>query len=496
MLLAMDDRDRAAPIALTRNAPIAQAVVHLAFALRRVAEQLRFQPAGYGVLGFRNGEAVQEVRMDKPPILGRIGLEHWNLVGIFRPGCDHPLDRQMIFGGELEVALVMRRAAEDGACPVLHQHEICDVDRQRLRRVERMHDREAGIITLLFGGLDRGRTRPGAPAFLYERGELGIACRQGLCQRMVRGDCDEGRAEQSVRTGRINFDLGRTVHCFRQREADMQALGAADPILLHQPDFVRPAVERLERREQLIGEIGDFEEPLGQLAQLYERTRAPAATVDHLLVGQDGLVHRVPVHLRLLAVDEAGLEEVEEQALLVAVVGGVAGRDLAVPVERQAHALQLVAHGGDVRIGPFARMNLVLHRRIFSRQTEGIPPHRVQDVEAFGPLHAGDDIAHGVVSDMAHMDAPRRIGEHLQHVIFRTRIIVLGREGTPVGPGLLPFRFGVAGVVALRRHLRSIPSGKRCGHSRENRVESDDLGDRGQCWNPFAKLVEDALAKP
>ena len=75
--------------------------------------------------------------------------------------------------------------------------------------------------------------------------------------------------------------------------------------------------------------VGDLEEPLRQLALLDQRAGAPAAAVDHLLVGEHGLVDRVPVHLRLLALDQPGLEEVEEHLLLVLVVGRVAGRDLA-----------------------------------------------------------------------------------------------------------------------------------------------------------------------
>ena len=39
-----------------------------------------------------------------------------------------------------------------------------------------------------------------------------------------------------------------------EREADQQALGAADPVPLHQPHFFRPAVERVERVEQVLGD--------------------------------------------------------------------------------------------------------------------------------------------------------------------------------------------------------------------------------------------------
>ena len=157
---------------------------------------------------------------------------------------------------------------------------------------------------------------------------------------------------------------------------------AADPVLLHQPDFFRPAVELVERGEQVLRIVADLEEPLRQLALLDRRAGAPAAAVDDLLVGEHGHVDRVPVHLGLLALDQPGLEEVEEHPLLVLVIGRVAGRDLAAPVERQPHRLELLLHRGDVGVGPFLGMDLALHGGVLGRHAEGVPAHRVQHVQA------------------------------------------------------------------------------------------------------------------
>src|SRR5581483_9520707 len=66
-----------------------------------------------------------------------------------------------------------------------------------------------------------------------------------------------------------------------------------------------------------------------------------------------------------------------------------------------------------------------------------------------GALIAGHHVAHGVVAHVAHVDAPRRIGEHLQHVVFRPRVVVAGAENAALVPGLLPARLGLAGVVAV-----------------------------------------------
>ena len=177
---------------------------------------------------------------------------------------------------------------------------------------------------------------------------------------------------------------------------------------------------------------------------------APALALDHLLVGQHGLVDGIPVDPGLAAVGEPRLPEVEEHLLLVAVVARVAGRELAAPVERQAHRLELRLHGGDVGVGPFLGMDLLLHRRVLGRQAEGVPAHGMQHVEAAGALVAGDHVALRVVAHVAHVDAPRRIGEHLEHVVLGPRLIHHGAEGLAIVPDLLPLGFGLAEIVARR----------------------------------------------
>ncbi len=72
---------------------------------------------------------------------------------------------------------------------------------------------------------------------------------------------------------------------------------------------------------------------------------------------------------------------------------------------------------------------------------------------ALGAAIARDHITHGVVAHMAHMDAPGRIREHLEHVVFRARIVGAGREGFRLVPAFLPTGFGFAEIVAARAHL-------------------------------------------
>ena len=75
-----------------------------------------------------------------------------------------------------------------------------------------------------------------------------------------------------------------------QCEIDLRAFGAADPVALHGEDALRPAAFELRHIvQQLVGVVGDPEEPLFQRALLHGGVFvAPAAALHHLLIGQHG----------------------------------------------------------------------------------------------------------------------------------------------------------------------------------------------------------------
>src|SRR5262249_47269444 len=100
---------------------------------------------------------------------------------------------------------------------------------------------------------------------------------------------------------------------------------------------------------------------------------------------------------------------------------------------------------------------------VLGRQAERVPAHRVEHVEAKRPPMAGDDVAQRVVADMPHVDAPRRVGEHLEDIVFRAGRIDGSGEAAGFAPGLLPLRLGLAEIIA--RHSaeihRSVVAGAR-----------------------------------
>src|SRR3546814_4118831 len=61
---------------------------------------------------------------------------------------------------------------------------------------------------------------------------------------------------------------------------------------------------------------------------------------------------------------------------------------------------------------------------------------------ALRPPVARNDVAHGVVADMPHVDAPRRIGKHLKHIGAGLCRAVVCDEGAVFFPHALPAGVG------------------------------------------------------
>ncbi len=129
-----------------------------------------------------------------------------------RAGRDDAHDRQVVFGREFKVALVMARHRHDRAGAVIHQHEIGDLDRQVLAR-ERMRNVQPGVETQLFRRLQLRRGRAARAALLDEGLRLVIGRGHGLRDRMLRRDGDEARAEDRVGPGGIDLDRRRRIRC-------------------------------------------------------------------------------------------------------------------------------------------------------------------------------------------------------------------------------------------------------------------------------------------
>ncbi len=306
-------------------------------------------------------------------------------------------------------------------------------------------------------------------------------------------------------------------------EPQFRSLAAADPLALHGERGLGP-VQSVEVLQQPLGVGGDAEHPLTQRLAEHREAAAFAAAVDDLLVGQGGPELRAPVDGLLAEVGQtvgvehpaaaAGVEAGPSRRGLAAGVGGrrgpgpvvliehepagveiplefgdrtrrvhprvvpglvalqpdplgppvvvgVDGRELAVPVVAEAEPLQLATERVDRLAGGDRGMDAGLDGVLLGRKPEGVPAHRMQDVEAPHPLVAAQDVGGRVALGMAHVEPRSRgVGEHVEAVELRP---IGGEAGLPgigrpeagrLPPRVLPAGLdpcGQGGVVAVTR---------------------------------------------
>ncbi len=301
----MQHGDGRAPVALTRDQPVAQAV-----GLGRAADPVRLELLDHAGDRVALAQAVQRARVDHAAVAGQRdarfdGIEVVDVaeridrhaVGIQldhgdRPGDggvrvdDHP-DGQVEGAREVEVALVVRRHGHDRTVTVVGQHVVGGPDRQLLAvdRVDRVvaqeHARLGAVGRLT---LDVGRTLHLREVGLELLAHLGIGgCRELAGQFGLGRHDEERRAVQRVGAGREDRDL---VGAALDLELDVSADGAADPVALHLDDLARPeALELVQVVEQAVGVVGDAQEPLRQLLLDDDGAAALRSAVgQHLLV--------------------------------------------------------------------------------------------------------------------------------------------------------------------------------------------------------------------
>ena len=189
------------------------------------------------------------------------------------------------------------------------------------------------------------------------------------------------------------------------------------------------------------------------------------STPDDLLARQDDLVLRAPVDGAHGLVGQPGLEELQEQPLLPAVVLGVAGDDLARPVEAGAHEPHLAAHVVDVAVRPHGRMNAAVDGGVLGRQAEAVEAHREQDVESLHPTHPREDVRPGHGIPVTDVQVAGRVGIHRQDVALLARVVVT-RDVQLVG---LP---AVAPLLLERGRVESLGSPAAASGSRWSSVAS------------------------
>ena len=414
---------------------------------------------GHLLPGLLAREARERPGADRAPVAGE-GLGHRRRIDRLRVhrlavrGCHDGADRKPYLRANSKSRWSPNGHRHDRAGAVVGEHEVGDPDRHLLAR-ERVDREPPGVDAFLLDVAGHAREAILGPELRHRftRRRLRRAAQVRVDERVLGREQHEGSAVDRVDAGGEDLEPAAVADGIDEREHGLHAGRPPDPVLLHRQHLLRPVGEALRRLEQLVGVLGDAQEPLLEVARRHLRAATPAGAVDHLLVGEHGLAARAPVHRRAAAVGEALLEHPQEEPLVPAVVLRLAGGELAAPGVADPEPLQLALHVRDVGERPRLGVELVLDRRILGRQAEGVPAERVQDVEALHPLQAGDDVADHVVADVADVRVSGGIREHLEAVELRPRSIDLDLEGAGVGPARLPLLLDGLGRVV----------GQRCG---------------------------------
>ena len=437
-LVAVDDRDGLAPVALAVEGP----VFHLELDAL-LAEALLLEPGSHLLDGvFLVVETVEE-----------LGVHHLAVAGVGFFGDVAALDDFDDVDAELFreviVALVVRRDRHDGAGAVTH-HDVVrheDGDFLAVDGVDRGQavDLDAGLVLDELGPLELGLLRA---LFAVRFDGVHVADAVGILidHRMLGSHDHEGDAEERVGTGRV--DAERLIVGALDREVDERAGGLADPVDLLGAD-VRQVVDFVETFEQLVGILRDAQVPdvLGLLDDVRVADVALAAL--GVLVRENDLTGRAVVDEGLVPEGKAVVEHLQEDPLGPLVVVLFGGVDDTGPVEGVTDLFELVGELRDVLVRDLTGVHAGLDGIVLGREAVGVKADREQDIVALHAAFAGHDFEAGIGLDVSDVHAgARRVRELDKAVELRLFGEVDGMEHTGVFPLVLPFfldRFKVVG---------------------------------------------------
>ncbi len=260
---------------------------------------------------------------------------------------------------------------------------------------------------------------------------------------MLRRDDHIGRAEQGVRTG---GEHGKWITS-GGLEIDLRTGGASDPVTLGGADPVY-IIYRIKIINQPLGILGDLEHPLA-FHLMDDIAAAPLTdTVDNLFVRKYDFASGAPVDRHLLFVGQPLFKELQKNPLGPAVISGIGGIDLAVPVERKSQAFKLGFKPLHILPGDDLGMDVVFDRIVLGRQAKRIPSHRIEHVVALQPALAGNDVQRGIRARMPDMQPlPGRVWKLDQNIIFRFGVVIGSSEHFFFFPNPLPFLFNLGKIV-------------------------------------------------
>ena len=381
----MDSGNGVAPITLTANKPIAQAELNfapatthglkvghhsgLAFGMLAAAQAGVLARLHQNALGCHSGIPINAghhaIRLILEPLVQRIIL-----------GADDGDNGQVVLACELKVTLVAARNRHNGARAVIGHHVIGNPNGQLFAVDGVFHvatGKRAVLLVVALRTLDRCHFL-GCFHQIHD-GLFVFRARYQVFQALILGrQHEEARTAQRIGTRGEHGNqivvggLGGYIAIFvAQREHNLGTFRAANPVRLLLLYALGPTGKFIQVIQQFLSVIGNLEVPLRKVLLLHLGIAAPALAFDNLLVCQNGLAARAPVHRRITTLHQALLPELQENILAPAVILGVACHNGAIPVVGKAHALKAGLLRVDVRICPDGRVAVMLDGGVFRR---------------------------------------------------------------------------------------------------------------------------------
>ena len=227
-------------------------------------------------------------------------------------------------------------------------------------------------------------------AFFDEFVNLGVVFSQALGKRVFGGNGHECHTHQRV--GASGKDLQFLFFAVNGvGEGDLHTDRLADPVFLHAAHLFRPAFEDFQIFQEFIGVLRDAQVVARDFTLFDNGAGTPAASVDHLFVGEHRFINRVPVNDLSFAIADALFQHFQEHPLVPAIVFRRAGGNFTRPVKREAKRLHLIFHFSDVVKRPLGGSDAMVNGGVFRRKAESVPTHRRHHVVA---LHAKVAVHH------------------------------------------------------------------------------------------------------
>ena len=237
---AVDNRNRCAPVTLTGNQPVTQTVVN--FTLTKALRLSLIDNAAHGLVDFHTGEFAG---VHQYAVLIRISSVHFLELEFLVLRLQRQDNGQVVLLGKHPVALVTGGHAHNRAGTIISQH-VVGHPKLSLVAVERIDSINAGKDTFLLrltGSTFHFRLIADFITESLDFRSLRIIFTYFFHERIFGSQSHESNTISRIGTGGVD---GKFLIQSFYRHLEFKAFAAANPVVLHGLNTLRPAFELVE----------------------------------------------------------------------------------------------------------------------------------------------------------------------------------------------------------------------------------------------------------